>query len=94
MEKILLLFKGENIGNFASNALDNLFWDAYTNKNYKKALQYGYIHAREYQNTIAAPKILFWMGKLSEKQGRKNEAKGFYQKTIETSICQSNSCRC
>lgn len=70
-------------GKFASDAVANLFWDAYTKRHYKEAFSLGLIHARDYQNTLAAPKILFWMGKIAQKQGNKNEAAGFYQKVID-----------
>lgn len=70
-------------GNFSSNVLASLFWDAYKNKDYKTAYQCGLIHIRDYQNTIAAPKILFWMGKLADKFGRRNEAKTYYQRILD-----------
>ena len=70
-------------GKFASDALANLFWEAYQRRDYKEAKMLGTIHIRDYQSTIAAPKILFWMAKLSEKQGLRNEARGFYQKLLE-----------
>ena len=79
-EKIYLKFPN---GKFASFALENLFWHSYSNKKYSKAVQLGYVHVREYPNTIAAPKITFWMGKVLEKQGRKNEARSFYQKVLD-----------
>lgn len=69
-------------GKFASDAVANLFWQAYQDKNYHKATELGLIHARDYQQTIAAPKILFWMGKLAERQGNKNEARSYYQKVL------------
>lgn len=70
-------------GKFASDAVANLFWQAYQNKHYQEAQRLGQIHIRDYQYTMAAPRVLFWMGKLSEKLGNRNEAKGFYQKVLE-----------
>lgn len=70
-------------GKYASDALANLFWDAYINRNYTAAFSLGMNHIRDYQNTIAAPKVLFWMGKIAEKQGNRNEAKGFYQRIMD-----------
>lgn len=70
-------------GKFASDAVANLFWHAYQRKDYKEAKMLGTIHLRDYQNTIASPRVLFWMGKLSEKQGLRNEARGFYQRLLE-----------
>ncbi len=70
-------------GKYASDAAANLFWNAYQNRNYKEATRLGIIHMRDYPDTIAAPKVMFWMGKLSEKLGNRAEAKGLYQKTID-----------
>lgn len=70
-------------GKFASDAIANLFWSAYQNKDYKEARLLGNIHLRDYQNTNASPQMLYWMAKLSEKQGNRTEAKNFYQKLIE-----------
>lgn len=69
-------------GKFASDALANLFWQAYINGNYQEALKLGQIHLRDYQNTLASPKVMFWMGKITDQLGNKNEAKGFYQKLL------------
>lgn len=70
-------------GQYASDALSNLFWNAYQNGNYTEAFRLGTIHVRDYQGTIAAPKILFWMGKIAERQGNINEAKGFFARILE-----------
>lgn len=71
-------------GKFASDALANLFWEAYTKKRYKDAFSLGMIHIRDYPNTLAAPRVLFWMGKIAEMQGNKTEAKVYYQKVLDT----------
>lgn len=70
-------------GKFASYAIANLFWSAYQKKDYKEAKFLGQIHLRDYQNTISAPQVLFWMAKLSEKQGYRTEARSFYQRLLE-----------
>ncbi len=77
------IFRKYPDGNFASDALSNLFWIEYTNRNYIEAANIGRMHIKDYPNTIAAPRINFWMGRISEIQGRKNEAKGFYQRILE-----------
>jgi len=70
-------------GKFASDALANLFWQAYQAKDYKEAKMLGQIHIRDYGGTIASPKVLFWLARLTEKQGHKSEAKSLYQRLIE-----------
>lgn len=70
-------------GQFAADALANVFWSKYTKKQYDEAFSLGLIHLKEYQNTISAPKVVFWMGKLAQRQGNYTEAKGFYQRIID-----------
>ena len=77
------IYKKYPDGKFASDALSNLFWLEYKNRNYVEAKKYGYIHIKNYPNTIASPRVIFWMGVISEKQGLKNEAKAFYQKVLD-----------
>ena len=69
-------------GKYASDALSNLFWNAYTAKDYKKAYTLGLEHVKSYPNTIAAPKVLFWTGKIAEMQGNYTESKSLYQKVL------------
>lgn len=69
-------------GKFASDALANLFWQAYKNNEFQDALKLGQIHAQNYPNTIAAPKVLFWMGKITEKSIGRIEAKPYYQRIL------------
>ncbi len=70
-------------GNYASDALANLFWQAYKLNKYDEAMKLGQIHLRDYPNTNASARVMFWMGKIAEKQGLRNEAKGFYQRLLE-----------
>lgn len=70
-------------GFFASEALWNMFWYEYSRRNYSKALDLGKMHIHLFPKTNAAPKALFWMGKLSEKRNKKNDAKKYYKKLID-----------
>lgn len=70
-------------GKYAADAVANLFWDAYQRQDYQDARLLGNIHIRDYQNTISAPKVLFWMAKLDAQKGNKNEAKGLYQRILQ-----------
>lgn len=70
-------------GKFASDSVANLFWQAYLKKDYKEAKLLGHMHMRDYQNTIASPKIIYWTAKISELENRRNEAKSLYQKIID-----------
>lgn len=71
-------------GNFASESLWNVFWDAYLNKknSYDFALQLGKTHISKYENTKASPAVHFWMGKIYEKRGEKSRAFEFYKTVL------------
>ena len=71
-------------GNFASEALWNIFWDSYLNKkdDYKSAIKLGEKHISKYENTKASPAIHFWMGKIYEKRDDKAKAYYFYQTVL------------
>ena len=69
-------------GKYASDALSNLFWEAYKTHQNKKAFILGQTHIKTYPNTVSAPFVMFWTAKLAEKTVSRNEAKGLYQKII------------
>ena len=68
---------------FASESLWELMWDAYKSKNYSKALYISELHRTKFKNSIASPKVLFWKGKIFEKQGRKHDAGKCYDEILE-----------
>jgi len=70
-------------GKFASDALWNLIWSQYKRGNYDKVTEMAEIHSRKYSNTIAAPRVLFFAAKASEKRGNFAKAKGYYGKILE-----------
>lgn len=69
-------------GDFASESLWELFWNAYKNKDYKKAKMLGKKHIAVYSNALAAPKILFWMGRICEIEHDKTQANGYYNRIL------------
>lgn len=71
-------------GKFASEALWNVFWDQYNKKHYLKAIETGKKHMDSYPYTLAAPKILFWMGKTCEKLNHNNVASTYYDKVLDS----------
>ncbi len=80
-EKIV---KNHAEGDFASESMWNIFWREFREKNYYEALKIGKNHVESYPEKKAAPKMLFWMGKLSERLGRKSAAKNYYKKVLKT----------
>lgn len=69
-------------GTFASEALWQLFWTEYSHQNYDYALELGERHLQYYYNKRASAKILFWIGKIYEKEHNKSKARHYYKKIL------------
>ncbi|MDD3594652.1 MAG: transglycosylase SLT domain-containing protein [Candidatus Gastranaerophilales bacterium] len=69
-------------GNYSSEALWQLIWNAYQNKNYEEAKQYALKHLNNFTNTKSAPKVNFWLGKIYEKEHNKDMAKKIYTRIL------------
>ena len=70
-------------GQYAADAVANLFWEAYQKGDFQEAKMLGNIHIRDYPNTISAPRVMFWTAKIASKEGRKSDAKALYQRVTE-----------
>lgn len=70
-------------GDYASEALWNLFWHEFNNGHYKKAVLLGERHSNTYINKKASPKILFWTAKAYEHLGKNHLASAFYKKVLK-----------
>lgn len=70
-------------GDFASEALWEMMWDNYKHKKYKQALKISKIHRQKFNNTNASAKVLFWTGKIHEKQGKKQQALNCYDEVLK-----------
>ncbi len=76
------IYENYNDGNFASEALWNLFWHEYDSGDYDKALELGQRHITKFENTNASPAIHFWIGKIHEKRNNKTTAENYYKTTL------------
>lgn len=70
-------------GDYASEALWNIFWQKYSERKYSEAIALGKSHLRHHPDKKATPKVLFWMGKLSERLSAKAAANSYYDKVCE-----------
>ncbi len=70
-------------GNYASEALWNLFWYEYDKGNYSRAIKLGQKHIAAYENTNASPAVYFWLGKIYEKEKNISRAKDFYKYVLK-----------
>ncbi len=69
-------------GDFAPEAIWNLFFDEYKSGNYETALKYAYYHLNSFNNVKSSPQVLFWTGKIYEKTNNLSKAKEFYSLTL------------
>lgn len=67
---------------FAPESLANLFWNEYQKGNYQEALKIGRVHLNHYSDSLSAPRVTYWMGKISEKTNNRNMAKTYYQRVM------------
>lgn len=66
----------------APDALWNLFWHEYENKNYKNAKKLGNEFLRRYPDSDSAPRMYYWMGKTAFAQKKTAEANGYWNKVL------------
>lgn len=68
---------------FASECLWELMWNEYKHHNYQQAIKIAHSHEHKYRNTQSSPKIIFWQGKIYEKQHQKQHAFACYKKLLK-----------
>ena len=59
---------------YAPEAMWNVFWNEYSNKNYANAKELAYKHLKTYQNVNSTTRMAFWLYKVLEKEGQQQEA--------------------
>lgn len=70
-------------GQFAADALYNVFYDAIKQKQYLYAKNLGEEHLKLYPNTNSTPAVMFWLGKVHDKLKYYNTAKNYYEKLLK-----------
>ncbi len=84
-ERILYYHKIADIypkGKFASDALWNIMLSQYRRGNYRKVIELAQEHSSLYQNTVAAPRVIFFAGKALEKSGQFSKARANYMRVL------------
>lgn len=66
-------------GQFAADALWHIFYGLIEKQKYYMAKKAGKIHLNKFSQSNSAPKVMFWMAKLSEKMKNYDEAKNYYK---------------
>ena len=70
-------------GQFAADALSNIFYSNIKSSKYKSAQKLGEIHLNTYANANSTAFVLFWMGKIEEHLKNYEESREYYKKVIE-----------
>lgn len=70
-------------GRFSADALSNIFFAKIKSGDIKSAQKIGKDHLNKFPNSNSAPMVMFWLGKLAEKQGNYDEYSYYYRHTIE-----------
>ncbi len=69
-------------GQFAADALANVFLDKYLNKQYSDVDRFGKIHMKKFPDAKSAPMISYFMGKMSDKTKHHEAANAYFKHTL------------
>ena len=67
---------------YGANALSNIFFAVIKAGNYNDALKIGQDYLNKFRNEKNTPMVMFWMGKISERNGKFEESQSYYKSTI------------
>lgn len=70
-------------GRFASDAMWKILYSQYKKGRYKKVFELADEHFKQYSDTIAAPRVLFFAAKSAQKAGLYSKSKHYYNKIFE-----------
>lgn len=69
-------------GQFAAEALANLFYDKIKSQNYYVAKKLGKAHLSKFSKSNSAPRVMFWLAKIAERTKNYEEARSYYRNLI------------
>ncbi len=69
-------------GQFAGETLSNIFYEKIREKQYLWAHDIGKRYLAKYSKSNSTPKVIFWMGKLSERMKNYEDARSYYNQVI------------
>lgn len=70
-------------GNFAADALANIFFINVSSKNYEEALKLGKLHLLNYKKAKSTPKIIYWLAYISNITNDIKSARMYYNKLMK-----------
>lgn len=69
-------------GQFAADALANIFYDKVMSQSYFTAKKIGRIHLTKYPNSKSTPKVIFWLAKVAQRTKNYEEARSYYKRLM------------
>jgi len=69
-------------GQFAADALANVFLSKYFERKYSDVDRIGKIHMKKYPNVKSAPMISYYMGRMSDRTKHRDAAAAYYKHTL------------
>lgn len=73
-----LFYKYPN-GQFAAEALSNIFYAKVRSRDYFSAKKLGRMHLSKFSDTNSAPMVMFWLAKISERTKNYEDARSYYR---------------
>lgn len=67
---------------YGADAMANLFFDRTKARDYKNAEKIGKDYLNKFPNMTSAPMIMFWLGKIAERNNNYEEYMSYYKSTI------------
>lgn len=71
-------------GQFAADALANIFYDKVKTEKYFMAQKLGKTHLIKYPNSNSTPMVIFWLAKTAERSKKYEEAISYYKNLLAT----------
>ena len=67
---------------YGANAMANLFFDRIKKRDYKNAVKIGKDYLNKFSSGNSAPMVMFWLGKVAERNNNYEEYMEYYKRTI------------
>lgn len=69
-------------GQFAAEALANIFYDKIMQQKYLVAQRIGREHLSKFPNSNSTPKVMFWLAKVAQRTKNYEEARSYYKRLM------------
>lgn len=66
-------------GQFAAEALSNIFYEKILARKYYMAKKIGRMHLSKYPHSNSTPRVMFWLAKIAERTKNYEEARSYYK---------------